>query len=169
MTPTIIKTSFLPNFVQTAQHAIESFIEEQYKHKRILRIALSGGKDLIPVYEALAHSKKIDWSRIQLFLVDEYYGPLNSDDSTYRVIQKHLIEPAGNVRKFYSYNTRESLKKLVAQYQATLEQLRPPLFDLVILGLGAYGHTASLFPRDPALHESRRLVIHTVRPGAEPQ
>ncbi len=169
MMPIIYNTSHQRDFVEKSVEAIETFLLKRFKERRILRVALSGGQSPIPVYQALAHSKKIEWSRIQLFLVDERYVPLNSEDSNYRMIQESLIEPAGNVRKFYSYNTRETLKKLAAQYQAMLELLKPPLFDLVILGLGADGHTASLFPHDPALHESRRLVVHTVRPGAEPQ
>ncbi len=169
MTPTVYKTNSLPEFVHAAQNCIESFVKEQCRHKRILRVAVSGGESPIPVYEALAHSKSVPWSRIQLYLVDERMVPLNSDESNYKMIQNHLVEPAGNARKFYHYNTREPITKLMAQYQAMLELFEPPLFDLVILGLGTDGHTASLFSHSPALHESRRLVMHTVRPGAEPQ
>lgn len=164
--PTIYKTTDPRDFVEKSVEAIETFLRKRFQERRILRVALSGGGSPIPVYQALARSKKIDWSRIQLFLVDERYVPPNSRDSNYGMIEKALVEPAGNVRKFYSYNTKKPIPEIVTQYQQLLLQHEAPLFDLVILGLGEDGHTASLFPHAAALHEKRELVVHTQKPDS---
>lgn len=167
--PTLHKTDTLTGFTQKAVAAIEDFLIDQLARKRILRVALSGGNSPAPVYEALAKSKKIEWSRVTLFLADERYVPLNSKESNYRMIQKTLVEPVGNIRRFYHYNTRDSIATIVEQYEKTLRQFDPPLFDLVILGMGSDGHTASLFPHDPLLHERNRWVAVTQKPGPDPQ
>ena len=99
-----------------------------------------------------------------MFLVDERYVPLNSADSNYRMINDNLAGIVKNLRRFYHYNTRDSISTIVDQYQKTLEQFESPLFDLVVLGLGADGHTASLFPNSPALDENSRLVVQTQSP-----
>lgn len=152
-------------YAKAAAQVIEDFILEKLKDQKIVRVALSGGSSPIPVYEALAKSN-ILWSRVALFLVDERYVPLNSKASNYKMIDDVLASQVKNLRKFYHYNTRDPIATIVDQYQKTLEQFDHPLFDLVVLGLGADGHTASLFPNDPALHETSRLVAHTTSPDA---
>lgn len=149
-------------FIIEAVKNIEAFIVEQHQNKKILRIALSGGSSPILVYRKLAESKQINWSRIALFLVDERYTSLSSNDSNYKMIRENLTDHVKNLRKFYHYNTRDSIPTIVDQYQKVLQQFESPLFDLVILGLGADGHTASLFPHDSVLTEEKRLVMHTV-------
>lgn len=148
-------------YVAASVKAIEDFLIEKLKGKKVVRMALSVGSSPVPVYEALAKSKRIPWSRVTLFLVDERYVPLNSKDSNYGMIKKVLVDTVKNMRKFYHYNTRDPIETIVDQYQKTLQQFENPLFDLVILGLGADGHTASLFPGSSALHEKNRLVLHT--------
>ncbi len=151
-------------YVEASVKAIEDFLAERLKGQKIVRVALSGGSSPVPVYEALAKSKRIPWSRVALFLVDERYVPLNSKDSNYGMIKKALADRVKNLRKFYHYNTRNPIETIVDQYQKTLEQFESPLFDLVLLGLGSDVHTASLFPGSPALHEKNRLVLHTTSP-----
>lgn len=151
----------LDEFIDKSVSEIEAFVTEQLKDQKIVRIALSGGKSPIPVYIKLTESKNIPWSRVTLFLVDERYVPLNSEDSNFRMINENLASNVKNLRKFYHYNTRDPITTIVDQYQKALDQFESPLFDLIILGLGADGHTASLFPNSPALHEKNRLVVHT--------
>ncbi len=148
------------DFIEKAISVIEAFIVEKLENQKIVRVALSGGSSPIAVYQALAESN-INWSRVALFLVDERYVPLNSKDSNYKMIKENLADKVKNLRRFYHYNTRDPISTIVDQYQKTLEQFEKPLFDLVILGLGLDGHTASLFPNDPALNEKNRLVAHT--------
>lgn len=156
-------------YVKSAVEAIESFVLEKLEDQKVVRIALSGGSSPVLVYEALTKSR-IPWSRVCLFLVDERYVPPNSNDSNAKMIQEVIVNKVSNLRKFYQYNTRKPIATIVDQYQKTLEdQKGSPLFDLVILGLGSDGHTASLFPNIDELHEDRRLVVHTQSPDVNTQ
>lgn len=149
-------------FANEAAEAISSFINEELKEKKTVRIALCGGESPISVYRKLVENKRFPWSRVYLFLTDEGYVPLNSKDSNFGMITENIVDKVPNVRKFYHFNTRDQIATIVDQYEKTLRaQDGSPLFDLVILNIGADGHTASLFPSDTALHEERRLVAHT--------
>jgi 6-phosphogluconolactonase len=148
-------------FVEGTVQAIESFIEERLRDQRTVTLALSGEESLIPVYRKLSESRQIPWSRVILFLADERYAPLNSKESSFHRISESLANRVKNLRKFYSYNTKEPLETLVHWYDQTLRLQGSPLFDLVILGLGADGCVANLFANDNALHEKRRLVAQT--------
>lgn len=163
MTPTLYKTRDLKHFIQAATSAIESFLVKQFEEKQFANVALSGGQSPAPVYSALSRSS-VPWNRVNLFLVDERYVPQNSKESNTNMIQKTLIDEVKQVKNFYTYNTRKPIQEIVHQYQEMLEIRPKPLFDLVVLGLGEDGHTASLFPHDPALKETRRLVLHTQKP-----
>lgn len=167
--PILHKTENEAEFVNSAAGSIRDFIVGALRGKKTLRIALSGGESPLPVYAALAADKQIDWSRVHLFLADERYVPLNSNESNYGKIEKTLVSRVKNLRRFYHMNTREEPAKLASLYDALLKQQDSPLFDLVILGLGADGHTASLFPHSAALLEKRRLVAVTQKPGPDPQ
>jgi 6-phosphogluconolactonase len=149
-------------FAEEASQRISSFIKEELKEKGTVRVALCGGKDPVPVYRKLVDNKSFPWGRTYLFLTDERYVPLNSNDSNYGMINENVVEKVPSVRRFYHYNTRDQIVTIVDQYEKTLRaQEGSPLFDLVILNLGADGSSASLFPFDSVLHEERRLVAHT--------
>jgi 6-phosphogluconolactonase len=141
--------------------AVEDFVTEHLKTQRTVKLALSGDLDLIPLYRLLSENRQIPWGRVILFLADERYAPLNSKESSFHRISEALADRVKNLRKFYSYNTKEPLETLVHWYDQTLRLQGQPLFDLVILGLGADGCVANLFANDSALHEKRRLVAQT--------
>lgn len=165
----LYKFENVEDYAREAAQAIESFVLERLENQKVVRIALSGGSSPIPVYEALTQTN-IPWSRVCLFLVDERYVPLNSKDSNARMIQEIIVDQVSNLRRFYAFNTRKPIPTIVDQYQKTLqEQKGAPLFDLVLLGLGSDGHTASLFPHLSELHEQNRLVVHTKSPDVNTQ
>ena len=161
MTPVIQKFDNRDDCLRTMAEAIEKFIEERLADQRTVTLALSGAEDLIPIYQKLSESRQIPWSRVILFLADERYAPLNSKESSFHQISETLANRVKNLRKFYSYNTKEPIETLVHWYDQTLRLQEKPLFDLVVLGLGADGSIAGLFPSDSALHEKRRLVAQT--------
>ena len=161
MTPAIQTFDNEDDTLSAMVQAIESFIEERLSTQRTATLALSGAEDLISVYRKLSESRQIPWSRVILFLADERYAPLNSKESSFHRISEALADRVKNLRKFYSYNTKEPLETLVHWYDQTLRLQGSPLFDLAILGLGADGCIANLFTNDNALHEKRRLVAQT--------
>ena len=121
-------------------------------------IAVSGGTTPHFLYEALASSTYrdgIDWSRWQVFFADERAVPADHAQSNYRLIHDTLLTrvplPAAQVYRIDA--ERPDLDAVAAEYSRLLvDRLgRPPRLDVILLGLGENGHTASLFPGTPAL------------------
>ena len=132
-------------------------------------VALSGGSTPRALYRLLAEPPSrdaIDWPHVHLFWGDERFVPADHPDSNYRLAREAFITrvpiPQENVHPILTQATDP--ETAAAQYEVTLRRFfaspegEAPRFDLVLLGLGADGHTASLFPESPALDENRRLV-----------
>jgi len=142
------------------------------------RIALSGGRTPRELYRVLVRNARapqetaIDWSRVELFFGDERCVPPKDRDSNYALAREHLIEPLGITAAQVHRMQGERADPLVAAraYERELERAfacrapRAPRFELVLLGLGADGHTASLFPDSAALEERERWVCATRSP-----
>lgn len=131
-------------------------------------VALSGGNTPRAVNTLLVeqHKNSLPWEKIFFFFGDERHVPPADPDSNYRMANESLLSrvpvPPGNVFRIQA----ELAADIAAQkYEDTLRkffQLRPgswPQFDLIFLGLGDDGHTASLFPGTTALNENARLVV----------
>lgn len=160
--PNIYKFNIGNDFVAKASHAIEAFIEEQ--GEKSLRIALSGGSSPKAVYEKLAKSETIDWSRIELFQVDERYLPIDSDNLNAKLIRDSLTSKIPELKAFHTMDTSQTIEKTRADYEKKILKLNRPFFDLVLLGLGTDGHTASLFPNGPELEEVEKMVVSSKSP-----
>jgi len=132
-------------------------------------VALSGGSTPRALYSLLAASyADFAWNRVFLFFGDERHVPPTDPESNYRMVEESLLTkikpaiPAENVFRVPAENPDASAA--ASDYEAQLRrffELRPgefPRFDLILLGIGADGHTASLFPDSPALDEQSRLV-----------
>lgn len=135
------------------------------------RIALSGGNTPRPVYEELARrGADLPWERIFVTFGDERCVPPDNERSNYRMARESLFIPAAVPDRSIARMRGEIEPAPAAdEYQDTLDALAAQkgemIFrhDLVLLGLGPDGHTASLFPGTPALGEmSRRVVANFV-------
>lgn len=144
----IYKFNIGSDFATKAANAIESFIKTQ--EKQPVRIALSGGSSPKAVYEKLAKSD-IDWSTVELYQVDE-----RSDHSNAKMIEESLTSKLKNLKVFHKFDNK---------YEAKIKKLERPFFDLVLLGLGTDGHTASIFPNSKAIEELEDLVLKTESPS----
>src|SRR5271166_763614 len=131
-------------------------------------VALSGGSTPKALYCLLAASyADFAWDRVFLFFGDERHVPPTDPQSNYRMVHESLLTkitiPAENVFRVPAENPDAAAA--ATEYEAQLHRffkLRPgefPRFDLVLLGMGPDGHTASLFPDSPALNEESRLVV----------
>ena len=129
-------------------------------------ITLSGGETARHCYERLADDagNQIDWWKVDVYWGDERCVPLDHEDSNYRLGREALLERLGAINANYPMRCDESADP----YQLRLGQLGR--IDVVHLGLGPDGHTASLFPGSPALHaDPGRLVVMNEDPsGANP-
>ena len=144
-------------------------------------VALSGGSTPKALYSLLATNYAgFAWNRIFLFFGDERHVPPTDPESNYRMVNESLLTkiaiPAENVFRVPAENPDAAAA--AAEYEAQLRRFFDlkselkselksgelksgefPRFDLILLGLGPDGHTASLFPDSPALNEESRLVV----------
>jgi 6-phosphogluconolactonase len=140
-------------------------------------LALSGGSTPEKTYTRLARpdlAGQIDWNRTELFFGDERFVPRDDSRSNYHLARRTLLDhipiPAGNIHPVPTELPDPAAA--AAAYAATLASrfptsAGPPEFDLILLGLGDDGHTASLFPGQPSLAVRDRWVI-ACPPGVLP-
>ena len=132
---------------------------------------LSGGKTPIIFYQRLAEwDSKSSWEKTQFFLVDERFISFDDKDSNYRMLKETLFEkvpiPQKNIHPIPTERT--SLETSASEYEEDLRKFfkvskgQYPAFDLILLGIGEDGHTASLFPGSEALSERRHLTAAVV-------
>lgn len=138
---------------------------------RPFRIAVSGGATPRLLYETLAaapFSEGIAWARWHLFFADERDVPPDDARSNYRLVHDTLVSrvpmPAGQVHRMEA--NRPDLGAAATEYAQLLESEcgRPPRLDVILLGLGTDGHTASLFPGSPALDVADAWVARSRAP-----
>ena len=133
-------------------------------------VALSGGKTPAALFRVLAADDlrpTLDWNRIHLYWSDERSVPPTHPDSNYGMAERELIAkisiPPGNVHRMEA--ERADADRAAQEYEAMLRRMLPagpggfPCFDLIYLGMGPDGHTASLFPGSVGLQEKTRGVI----------
>ncbi len=147
-----------------ARVATQRFIELAKKtilEKDFFTVALAGGHTPITMYKLLAsedYKNKIDWSKINLFWSDERFvvhtDPESNFHSAYEALLKHVPVPAEHIHAIQSINIspEESAQKYQQEIVTVLGS--NPRFDLILLGIGSDGHTASLFPK--SLQDSNR-------------
>jgi 6-phosphogluconolactonase len=127
-------------------------------------VAFSGGSTPKLMFDVLAKAK-FDWSRVQVFFVDERNVPPTHADSNYGMAEKHLIQtahiPHRNVHRIHG----ELSPQVAARHYEheirdvfQLEDDELPHFDVVHLGMGADAHTASLFPGEPLIDDREKIV-----------
>ena len=145
-------------------------------------VCLSGGSTPRLMYERLATpaiASRFPWPRVHWFWGDERFVPHDDPASNYRMAREALLShvpiPGGNIHPIPTEGV--SPGQAADAYEATLKQyhgsdiLAPdrPLFDVTLLGIGDNGHTASLFPGQPALREKRRWAVATIGVKSEPR
>jgi 6-phosphogluconolactonase len=127
--------------------------------------ALSGGKTVGPIYRTLA-AMPLPWERVDFYFADERCVPPDHLESNYFLADENLFRPAGvklgQVRRMQG--EREDREAAARDY----ETLLPPTLDVVLLGMGEDGHTASLFPGLAAVEERTRRVLAVVGPKPPP-
>jgi len=137
-------------------------------------IALSGGRTPRALYERLAqfHRDDIPWSRVHVFWGDERYVSLDDEHSNYRMARETLLDHvAVQADHVHGMPTECSdPRDAAAAYERVLKThfVTGRRFDLILLGVGDDGHTASLFPGSPALDETERWVVAVSAPVAPP-
>ena len=127
-------------------------------------VVLAGGSTPKAAYGLLArdHAQTIDWERVHVFFGDERSVPPDHEDSNYRMAREALLDhvPIGSVHRMRGELPPD---EAAASYEEDLRgffgEEGPPRFDLILLGIGEDGHTASLFPETSALAVADRLAV----------
>lgn len=157
------------------RYFIERFISisvSAIREKGFCAVALSGGNTPALLYEAIAHENTIDWSAIHIFLADERLVPIESPMSNYKMIDEHLIQP-GKIPPSHVHpvDITESAELSAKEYETEILdyfQLKKggiPAFDIILLGLGNDGHTASLFPGESLQHDDAQHIVTSASGG----
>ncbi|OLU34396.1 6-phosphogluconolactonase [Pseudomonas sp. PA15(2017)] len=115
-------------------------------------LVVSGGRSPIAFFKALAQ-QPLPWAKVLVSLADERWVPTSHEDSNEALVRRHLLQgPAAEARLLGLYQRAGSLEEAAELAEQTLRDL--PGIDVLVLGMGTDGHTASLFPDSPNLEQA---------------
>jgi 6-phosphogluconolactonase len=164
------------NLQQLASAAADEFVARArgaIEHHGRFTVALSGGSTPQALHADLAERtakdpKLLDWSHVEIFFGDERHVPPDHPDSNFRMANETLLSkvpiPPTHVHRMRCENpdaaqaAAEYDQELAKSFDLKTEDQLPP-FDLILLGMGPEGHTASLFPGTPAVQELKKRVV----------
>ena len=158
-----------------AAEAAVGIINDTVRRTGRCSLVLSGGSTPIPTHRLLASMfrDRIPWPHVHVFWGDERYVPHDAPQSNYRMAKDTLLDhvpcPAANIHPMPTHFADPDAAAW--DYEGTLTRYwgsEEPRLDLVLLGMGPEGHTASLFPGAPALHERNRWVVAATVPAETP-
>jgi 6-phosphogluconolactonase len=163
--------------VEVEAERIVTGARESIARKGCFLLSLAGGSTPRPLYELLATPRfatRIDWPHVHVFWGDERCVPPDNPESNYRMAREALLDhvefPPTNVHRIRGEDeptkAAAAYEEMLGAFFGSREILPRASFDLVLLGMGADGHTASLFPGSAAARETRRWVVAS--PGPQP-
>ncbi|HEU0210477.1 MAG TPA: 6-phosphogluconolactonase [Candidatus Udaeobacter sp.] len=161
------------NFVTDAAALILDHARSAIAERNEFRVALSGGKTPAPVYERVAaEAHDFPWERVRFTFGDERCVPPDDSQSNFRMARENLFVPAAVPQKsimrmrgeldpqIAAHEYEQQLNVIAANHGESIYE-----HDLILLGLGDDGHTASLFPESAALEEMTRRVVANFAPN----
>lgn len=162
------------NLEELSRAAAEGFCRiarEAIAARGCCTVVLAGGSTPRRLYELLAaehYRRRVEWDRVEFFWGDERAVPPDHQDSNFRMAREALLEPLAisqaHIHRIEAERTDRDAA--ASDYEDEIARVfgvpgggAPPAFDLVLLGMGTDGHTASLFPNTEALGETRHWVV----------
>jgi len=149
---------------EAAAHEFAAKAEQAIEERGRFVVVLAGGSTPKAMYEVLAleYADRIDWSRVHVFFGDERTVPPDHDDSNYKMVNEVILEhvPVESVHRMRGELPPDEAAEAYEEEMKTFfgaEEV--PRFDLILLGVGGDGHTASLFPETSALEVRDRWVV----------
>ncbi len=166
-----------PTLVEDASRFILDTARESIRAGGLFRLGLAGGNTPRSVYARIAEQAgDLPWERVQITFGDERCVPPHDKESNYRMasesLLRHITIPEGNIFRLRGEIEPEEAARLyeeqLATFAARLGESRY-VHDLLLLGIGEDGHTASLFPGSLALDETIRSIVPATGPKPPPQ
>jgi len=164
--PKVLVLTTAEQLAQTAAERVNAIIGRAVAQRGVSSVVLAGGETPRRLYQILAvepKSERIDWQSVHLFFGDERMVPPDDPASNYGMVHRELLSrvpvPVGHIHRIRG--ERPPVDAAV-EYEAELAEFfggMLPRFDLVILGVGEDGHTASVFPHTAAVSEQTRNVL----------
>jgi 6-phosphogluconolactonase len=164
-TPVIEVVSDAARLASRAAEVFEEEATNAIRERGRFTVALSGGSTPKRLYELLAGSSQLPWDQIHFFWSDERHVPPDHPDSNFKMAHEALLSkvPPANIHRIKAELpdpaavARDYEQTLIDFFQLSSHQL--PNFDLILLGMGADAHTASIFPGHGELLETESLVV----------
>lgn len=163
-TPQAVASAAAEHVVAAAREAIDS--------KGSFLLVLAGGSTPKALHQQLVsqHAGAVDWAKVHFFFGDERCVPHTHESSNKRMAFETLLTPLRIPPvHIYPISTHLSPQAAADDYEATMKisfsSLQSPCFDMVLLGMGADGHTLSLFPGQSEVNEAKRLCIPAIAPA----
>jgi 6-phosphogluconolactonase len=173
------KYLIFPDVDTLSEYAVKFWIEissDSVKKRGRFDTAISGGRTPVHFYTKLSHVKDtIPWENTHIFFADERYVPFDHEESNYRMVYQILLKclpvPKENIHPVpIDKGTTPHEASVLYEQDMQIHFNLPcsgdtkskrlfPVFDIIMLGIGEDGHTASLFPNAPALIEKERFAI----------
>jgi len=164
------RLEILPDPAALARHVAEWMTSGALATNDMFRVSLSGGSTPKTLYQILASDEfrnRFPWQRVSWYFGDERFVPYDNPESNYRMVREAMFvkapAPPENIHPVPVDGSPEGAaqryeRTLQRAYGATTLDPARPLFDVMLLGLGPDGHTASLLPDEPVLEERKRWV-----------
>jgi 6-phosphogluconolactonase len=147
-------TFAVAHFIETGRKAIEA--------RGLFSVALSGGSTPKAIYAMLTEPEiapLLDWSRVLLFFSDERAVPPDHEESNFHMAMSRLSKLPIREENVFRMQAEHDIEVQAAAYEHLLKKKCEGVLDLIMLGMGPDGHTASLFPETGALSVTDRLVV----------
>jgi len=135
--------------------AVARQLGEAIEARGTATLVVSGGRSPVAFFQHLA-KQKLDWANVVVSLADERWVPVEHADSNAGLLQRYLLQgPAAKAQFLSLYSASANLEQAAEQADRLLAEL--PKIDVLVLGMGDDGHTASLFPNSPNLTEALQV------------
>lgn len=162
-----------------AETAAKRLVDRIAKNSQQIRICLTGGSTPRRLYELLATPswrEQIPWPRVHWFMTDDRFVPQDDPLSNIGMARAAFLDdcaPSENVHAIPTSaptpdEAAERYEHELKSFHAAALDQEPPLFDLVLMGIGPDGHTASLFPNAPALAEQQKWAVGVAQANVAP-
>jgi 6-phosphogluconolactonase len=152
-------------FASETARLIASLVRRFVREHGQCRIVLAGGRTPAAIYRLLAEAPDMPWDKVHVYVGDERCVPPTDGDSNFRMIDASLLSlvplPPSNTHRLRG---EIGAQAAAVEYDALIDALPALKFDIVLTGVGADGHTASLFPGDATISTDTRWAAATTAP-----